>query len=165
MDQLNVMKTVKILVVEDSPSDVRLIREALRGAPMVVHITVARDGVEAMDYLHHCKNADSPLPDLILLDLNLPRKNGREVLMEVKSDPELKPIPVLVMTSSYDEDDIAQAYSLNANCYIRKPIDLIEYQRVVRAIEDFWFLTVTLPETYNGPLQAHPLAASGHRIH
>jgi CheY-like chemotaxis protein len=165
MDQLNVMKTVKILVVEDSPSDVRLIREALREAPMVVHITVARDGVEAMDYLHHCKTAYLPLPDLILLDLNLPRKNGREVLTEVKTDPELKQIPVLVMTSSYDEDDIAQAYSLNANCYIRKPNDLMEYQRVVRAIEDFWFLTVTLPETYNEPFPAQSLTPSGHLVH
>lgn len=165
MDQLNVMKTVKILVVEDSPSDVRLIREALREAPMVVHMTVARDGVEAMDYLQQCKKADSPLPDLVLLDLNLPRKNGREVLVEVKNDPVLKQMPVLIMTSSYDEEDIAQAYSLNANCYIRKPIDLLEYQRVVRAIEDFWFLTVTLPETYNAPVQAHSLASSGHRIH
>jgi CheY-like chemotaxis protein len=165
MDPMNVMKTVKILVVEDSPSDVRLIREALREAPMVVHMTVARDGVEATDYLYHCKKAHSALPDVILLDLNLPRKNGREVLMEVKGDPDLKQIPVLVMTSSYDEDDIAQAYSLNANCYIRKPIDLIEYQRVVRAIEDFWFLTVTLPETYGAPLQASVLGPSGHRIH
>jgi CheY-like chemotaxis protein len=165
MDQLNVMKTVKILVVEDSPSDVRLIREALRGSPMVIQITVARDGVEAMEYLHHCKKADSPLPELILLDLNLPRKNGREVLMEVKSDPQLKSVPVLIMSSSYDEDDIAQAYSLNANCYIRKPIDLVEYQRVVRAIEDFWFMTVTLPETFDGPLLAQSLAVVSHRVH
>ena len=143
------MKFLKILLVEDSPSDVRLIREALKETPVPVQITVAQDGVEAMDYLHSTEVGASVRPDLVLLDLNLPRKNGREVLAEVKSSPNLKQIPVLVMTSSRADEDIAQAYSLNANCYITKPGDLQEYINVVRAIEDFWFLTATLPEGVN----------------
>lgn len=140
------MKFLRILLVEDSPSDVRLIREALKETPVPVQMTVAQDGVEAMDYLHSTEMGHSARPDLVLLDLNLPRKNGREVLAEVKSSPTLKQIPVLVMTSSRADEDIAQAYSLNANCYITKPGDLQEYINVVRAIEDFWFLTATLPE-------------------
>lgn len=144
------MKSLKILLVEDSPSDVRLIREALKETPVPVQIAVARDGVEAMEHLHRSEAEGLNRPDLILLDLNLPRKNGREVLAEVKASPELKQIPVLVMTSSRADEDIAQAYSLNANCYITKPGDLQEYVNVVRAIEDFWFLTATLPETFRG---------------
>ena len=141
------MKFLRILLVEDSPSDVRLIREALKETPVPVQITVAQDGVEAMDYLHSTETGRPQRPDLVLLDLNLPRKNGREVLAEVKSSPGLKQIPVLVMTSSRADEDIAQAYSLNANCYIAKPGDLQEYMNVVRAIEDFWFMTATLPES------------------
>lgn len=141
------MKFLKILLVEDSPSDVRLIREALKETPVPVQISVAQDGVEAMDYLFSTQAGKADRPDLILLDLNLPRKNGREVLAEVKSSPGLKQIPVLVMTSSRADDDIAQAYALNANCYITKPSDLQEYISVVRAIEDFWFLTAILPES------------------
>ena len=151
MDTLRVLKSVRLLMVEDSPSDVRLIREALKETVNPVQIIVARDGVEATDYLRKCKTKEEAWPDLILLDLNLPRKNGREVLAEVKFDPQLKKIPVLIMTSSRDEDDITQAYSLNANCYIRKPSDLTEYVNVVRAIENFWFMTVTLPDAYNIP--------------
>jgi len=132
-------------VVEDSPSDVRLIREALKETSVPVHITVTRDGVEALDYLRQSDMGRVARPDLILLDLNLPRKNGREVLVEVKSSPTLKPIPVLVMTSSKADEDVAQAYMLNANCYITKPADLREYVDVVRSIEEFWFLTATLP--------------------
>ena len=141
------MKCLRILLVEDSPSDVRLIREALKETPVSVEITVAYDGVEAMNLLHLSEAGKAERPDLVLLDLNLPRKNGREVLAEVKSSPSLKQIPVLVMTSSRADEDIAQAYALNANCYITKPGDLGEYISVVRAIEDFWFLTATLPET------------------
>ena len=140
------MKFLRILLVEDSPSDVRLIREALKETPVPVQITVAQDGVEAMDYLRSTEVGSANRPDLVLLDLNLPRKNGREVLAEVKTSPGLKQIPVLVMTSSQADEDIAQAYALNANCYITKPGDLQEYISVVRAIEDFWFLTATLPE-------------------
>lgn len=151
MDQLKILRSVRILVVEDSPSDVRLIREALRESQLIVHLSVAKDGTDAMDYLQQCKAKKVFTPDLILLDLNLPHKSGREVLNEIKSDPELRKIPVLIMTSSHDEGDIAAAYDLNANCYIRKPSDLPEYEKVVRAIEDFWFMTVTLPEAYTVP--------------
>jgi chemotaxis family two-component system response regulator Rcp1 len=143
---------VRILIVEDSPSDVRLIREALRDSELIVRLSVCKDGMEAVEHLQQCKRDGTVLPDLILLDLNLPLKNGHEVLQEIKRDPELKKIPVLVLTSSIDENDLALAYDLNANCYIRKPADLPEYERVVRAIEDFWFATVTLPETYKIPV-------------
>lgn len=140
------MKPVNVLLVEDSPADVRLIREALKNATVPVRITVAQDGVEAMEYLHHSEQA-AVLPDLMLLDLNLPRKNGREVLAEVKASPYLKQIPVLVMTSSRSDDDINQAYALNANCYIAKPYDFQEYVDVVHSIEHFWLMTATLPDT------------------
>ncbi|MDQ2711810.1 MAG: response regulator [Acidobacteriota bacterium] len=143
------MKHLKILLVEDCPSDVRLIREALKGTPVSVELTVALDGVEAMEYLYQSEIGASARPDLILLDLNLPRKNGREVLAEVKASPKLKQIPVLVMTSSHADEDISQAYSLNANCYITKPGDLDDYVNVVRAIEEFWFLTATLPDAFS----------------
>ncbi len=142
------MNSLRILLVEDSPSDVRLIREALTQAPLEVQITLARDGVEAMDYLRQTEAGLVKRPDIILLDLNLPRKNGREVLAEVKTDPNLKQIPVLIMTSSKADEDIMQAYSLNANCYIAKPADLQEYVDVVRSIENFWLRTATLPDAY-----------------
>lgn len=144
------MKAVSVLVVEDSPADVRLIREALKDASVPVKITVAHDGIEAMTCLYEL-DAAATLPDLMLLDLNLPRKNGREVLAEVKTSPRLKQIPVLVMTSSRSDEDINQAYALNANCYIAKPYDFHEYVNVVRSIERFWFMTATLPETEMGP--------------
>lgn len=140
------MRAVNVLVVEDSPADVRLIREALKNATIPVQITVAHDGVEAMQYLHDSEQT-AALPDLMLLDLNLPRKNGREVLAEVKTSPQLKQIPVLVMTSSRSDDDVNQAYALNANCYIAKPYDFHEYLDVVHSIEHFWLLTATLPDT------------------
>lgn len=144
------MKRLEILLVEDSPSDVRLIREVLGETALHVAITVARDGVEAMDYLLRSEHGLATRPDLILLDLNLPRKNGREVLAEVKAAPKLKQIPVLVMTSSKADEDVAAAYSLNANCYITKPGDLAEYVKVVRAIENFWFFTAVLPDSLPG---------------
>ena len=144
-----VMKSLRILLVEDSPSDVRLIREALKEAAVPVQITVARDGVEATDLLQQVASGLANRPDLVLLDLNLPRKNGREVLAEVKGSAKLKQIPVLIMTSSKSDEDIAQAYELNANCYITKPADLAEYINVVRAIEEFWFFTVTLPDAFH----------------
>jgi CheY-like chemotaxis protein len=140
------MRPLRILLVEDSPSDVRLIKEAMRDTPVPVQITVAQDGVEATDYLSQVEEGSAVRPDLMLLDLNLPRKNGREVLADVKGRPALKQIPVLVMTSSQSDDDVEQAYSLNANCFITKPADLQHYQSVVRAIENFWFLTATLPD-------------------
>lgn len=145
------MKSLRILLVEDSPSDVRLVREALKKTAMPLQITVARDGLEAMEYLHQAAAGAGNCPDLVLLDLNLPRKNGREVLAEVKASPGLRQIPVIVMTSSRSEEDVEQAYSLNANCYIVKPADFREYEHVARAIEDFWFLTATLPDTFHFP--------------
>jgi two-component system, chemotaxis family, response regulator Rcp1 len=140
------MDALRILLVEDSPSDVRLIREALKETPLQVQITLARDGVEAMEYLRQSQSGLVNRPDIILLDLNLPRKNGREVLAEVKAAPGLKQIPVLIMTSSKADEDIKQAYSLNANCYIAKPGNLQDYVDVVRSIENFWFITATLPD-------------------
>jgi chemotaxis family two-component system response regulator Rcp1 len=132
--------------VEDSPSDVRLIREALKDATVPVQIMVARDGVEAIEHLKQSEIGQAVRPDLVLLDLNLPRKNGKEVLAEIKASPGLRQIPVLIMTSSRSDEDVAEAYSLNANCYITKPGDLREYVHVVRAIEDFWFCIATLPD-------------------
>lgn len=140
------MKSMRLLLVEDSPSDVRLIKEALKELGAPVQLNVARDGVEAMEYLRQAELGYVNRPDLILLDLNLPRKNGREVLSEVKNSYGLKHIPVVVMTSSRSDDDVAQCYALNANCYITKPIDLTDYINVVHAIEDFWFFTATLPD-------------------
>jgi chemotaxis family two-component system response regulator Rcp1 len=157
------MKSVRILLIEDSPSDVRLIREALKETPVPVQITVARDGLEATEYLQKVEAGTASRPDLVILDLNLPKKNGREVLAEVKNSPGLKSIPVLVMTSSRSDEDIAQAYQLNANCYITKPGDLNEYVNVVRAIEDFWFFTATLPDSFfQAPQIMH--SANGLRV-
>lgn len=151
MEAPKLTRSLLLFLVEDSLSDIRLMREALRDTELPVQLSVAHDGAEAVDLLESCKTGLAPLPDLILLDLNLPKKNGREVLMEIKNDALLKKIPVLVMTSSTDEDEISEVYNLNANCYIRKPSDLYEYEKVVRAIEDFWFLTVLLPDSHNTP--------------
>jgi chemotaxis family two-component system response regulator Rcp1 len=142
------MKRLEILLVEDCSSDVRLIREALKQTSVDVRLTVAYDGVEALEYLRGSERGVSPRPNLILLDLNLPRKNGREVLAEIKSSPKLKQIPVVVMTGSHADEDVAQAYALKANCYITKPGDLSEYLSVVRAIQEFWFFTATLPDSF-----------------
>lgn len=131
------MQSLRILLVEDNPSDVRLIREALKECTLPVEVTVARDGVEAMDYLHGVEGDGRKQPDVILLDLNLPKKNGREVLAEIKSAPRLKRIPVVVMTSSSAEDDISASYQLNAHSYITKPSSLDGYTDIVHAIENF----------------------------
>ena len=139
-------RRVEVLLVEDNPGDVRLTQEALKDGRVMVNLTVAADGVEAMEVLKRRGiHASTPRPDLILLDLNLPRKNGREVLEEIKADDELKRIPVIVMTTSKAEQDIHKAYNLNANCYVAKPVDLDEFLNVVRSIEDFWLTIVTLP--------------------
>lgn len=139
-------RPVEILLVEDNPGDVRLTREALKDGRVLVNLTVASDGVEAMEVLRaEGDHSNRRLPDLILLDLNLPRKNGREVLEEIKADDDLKRIPVIVMTTSKAEQDIHKAYTLNANCYVTKPVDLDEFLNVVRSIEDFWLTIVTLP--------------------
>ncbi len=137
---------VEILLVEDNPGDVRLTIEALKEAKVYNRLSVAGDGVEAMAFLRReGKYADSPRPDVILLDLNLPRKDGREVLAEVKTDPQFKNIPVVVLTTSRAEEDVLKAYELNANCYITKPVDFQQFLIVVRSIEDFWLTVVKLP--------------------
>ena len=139
---------VHILLVEDSPGDVRLTQEALRGAKIANQLHVVGDGEAAMAFLRkEGAYADRPRPGLIVLDLNLPRKDGREVLAELKDDPNLHTIPVIVLTTSAAEGDVLQSYELSVNCYITKPIDLNEFVRVVRSIENFWLSIVRLPPT------------------
>ena len=140
-------KPIEILLVEDNPGDVRLAVEALRDGKVANRLHIVEDGVEAMSFLRReGRYADVPRPDLILLDLNLPRKDGREVLAEIKQDADLKRIPVVILTSSAAEQDVVQAYNLYANCYITKPMDLDQFLKVVRSIEDFWLIVVTLPQ-------------------
>ena len=139
-------RPVDILLVEDNPGDVRLTKEALRDAKVLNEIYVARDGVEAMEFMHRKGAfANVPTPDLILLDLNLPRKDGREVLAEIKEDPKLKHIPVVVLTTSKADEDIIKTYNLHANAYITKPVDLNRFVEIMHAIEEFWFSIVKLP--------------------
>jgi chemotaxis family two-component system response regulator Rcp1 len=140
-------KPAEIVLVEDNAGDVRLIVEAFKENEFLNNLHVAKDGVEAMEFLHkEGKYANRLHPDLILLDLNLPKKDGREVLEEVKADPNLKRIPVIILTSSKAEADIFKTYDLHANCYITKPIDMDQFIKVVRSIEDFWLTIVKLPE-------------------
>jgi len=139
-------KPVEILLIEDNPGDVRLTQEAFKEGKVLNKLHVTRDGVEAMEFLRQKGNyAKSPRPDIILLDLNLPKKDGREVLAEIKADKDLKRIPVVILTVSQAEEDILKSYNLNANCYIIKPIDLEQFIRAVKLIEDFWLTIVTLP--------------------
>ena len=139
-------RPIEILLVEDSPGDVTLTIEALRDAKVANNLHVSRDGEEALRFLRNeGEFADKPRPDLILLDLNMPRKDGREVLADLKIDDELKRIPVVVLTTSQSEDDVAAAYNLSANCYVAKPVDLDQFLGVVRAIDDFWLSLVKLP--------------------
>jgi CheY-like chemotaxis protein len=135
---------IEILLVEDNPGDIRLTQEVFRDCKLLNHLSVARDGEEAIDLL---RRSDRPRPDLILLDLNLPRKDGREVLAEIKSDPDLKRIPVLILTSSSAERDIARGYDLHANCYLTKPVQLDMFIQVVNAIGDFWLMIAKLPRS------------------
>jgi chemotaxis family two-component system response regulator Rcp1 len=137
---------IEILLVEDNPGDVRLTIEALKEGKVANQINVAVDGIDAMAFLRReGKYENAPKPDLILLDLNLPKKNGREVLAEIKVDPHLKYIPVVILTSSQAEKDIVMTYNLHANCYIKKPVDFDQFINVVKSIEDFWFNVVKLP--------------------
>jgi len=139
-------ETVEVLLVEDNPGDVRLIQEAMTGSKIRTRLHVIEDGEQAMAYLRReASFASAVRPDLIVMDLNLPRKDGREVLAEIGADPALCAIPVVVLTSSAAERDIRRAYDLNANCYLTKPADLEEFTRVVQLIEDFWLSTVKLP--------------------
>ena len=138
--------TFHILLVEDNPADVRLTREVLSEGRLVNALHVVGDGEQAMDFLRQRhKHASSPRPHLILLDLNLPRKDGREVLAEIKSDPDLRLIPVVVLTTSRSDRDILESYKLHANCYITKPVDLIQFMDVLRSIEGFWLTVVQQP--------------------
>jgi len=140
-------RAVEILLVEDSPGDVRLTKEALREGKVRNNLHVVTDGVEALAFLRRAeKYAAVPRPDVILLDLNLPKKDGREVLAEIKADDDLRRIPVVILTTSQDERDVLRAYDLHANCYITKPVDLDQFIAVIRSIESFWLTIVTLPE-------------------
>lgn len=146
MDGKSLERGIEILLVEDNPGDVRLTREALKDGKILNNLNVVSDGVEAMAFLHReGKFADAPRPELILLDLNLPKKDGREVLAEIKSQPDLKRIPVVILTSSAAEQDIFKSYNLHANCYITKPVDLDQFIHVVKSIEQFWLTVVKLP--------------------
>jgi two-component system, chemotaxis family, response regulator Rcp1 len=137
---------IEVLLVEDSPGDVRLTREAFKDAKVHINLHVASDGAEAMDFLNRVgKYSDVPRPDLILLDLNLPKKDGREVLDEIKQSPALKSIPVVILTTSASEADILRSYRLHANCYITKPVGLEGFLEVVKSIDGFWLSVVKLP--------------------
>jgi len=141
------LRPAEILLVEDNLGDVRLIEEALKDSKLLNNLNVVSDGIYAMDFLHQRNGYEnSPTPDLILLDLNMPRKNGFEVLHEIKQDEKLKSIPVVIMTVSNDEKDILKSYNLHANCYITKPVDFMQFCEIVRHIENFWFSIVTLPK-------------------
>jgi CheY-like chemotaxis protein len=139
-------RPVEILLVEDSPTDVLLAAEALQEAKLINNLHVAKDGVAALEFLERKgPHANAPRPDLILLDLNLPRKDGRQVLAEIKANPVLKHIPVVVLTTSKAEEDVLESYGHHANCYITKPVDFAQFAAVVRQVESFWFAVVTLP--------------------
>lgn len=140
------MQPFEILLVEDNPGDVFLTQEAFREGRLAHRLSVVEDGEEALRFLRReGKHRDAPQPDLILMDLNLPKKDGRELLGEVKTDPELRQIPVIVLTTSGAEQDIARAYKLHANCYLTKPIQMDEFLRTIRSVEDFWLSVVRLP--------------------
>ncbi|MGE5197200.1 MAG: response regulator, partial [Deltaproteobacteria bacterium] len=135
----NFVKPIEILLVEDSPADVRLTKEALKEEKMLINLNVVGDGVEAMQFLRReGKFAKTARPDLILLDLNLPKKDGREVLKELKSDDDLKAIPTVILTVSKAEEDVLKTYNLHANCFITKPLDLNQFSHVVKSIREFW---------------------------
>ena len=137
---------IEILLVEDNPGDVELTREALHDSKVHMRLSVVNDGVEALAFLRReGPHADAPRPDLILLDLNLPKKDGRAVLADIKGDASLRHIPVVILTSSQAEQDILRAYDLHANCYVTKPVDLDQFITIVRSIEQFWFTIVKLP--------------------
>ena len=139
-------RPIEILLVEDNPADVRLTMEALKDSGFPAHVNVVRDGVEALDYLsRRGRFTQAPVPDLILLDLNLPRRTGREVLVDIKSTPELRRIPVMVLSTSRSEADIAFSYDHHANCYIHKPMEFESYFEVVRSLERFWCHIASLP--------------------
>lgn len=146
MDTTERSRVISILLVEDNPGDVRLTKEALKEGKVLNNLNVAVDGIDALEYLRReGKYADAAKPDLILLDLNMPRKDGREVLAEVKADPELRSIPIVVLTTSKAEEDVFKTYNLHANCYITKPVDLDQFIKVIKSINSFWLEIVLLP--------------------
>jgi two-component system, chemotaxis family, response regulator Rcp1 len=146
MTSENMGKVVDILLVEDNLGDARLAQEALLESKIKNNLHVANDGEEASDFLFRKgKHANAPHPDLILLDLNLPKKDGRELLAEIKNHPDLKRIPVVILTTSKAEEDIIKTYNLHANCYITKPLDLKQFMKVIKSIEEFWLTIVVLP--------------------
>jgi two-component system, chemotaxis family, response regulator Rcp1 len=139
--------SLELLLVEDSPGDVRLTREAFRAANIAIHMDVATDGVEAMAFLRHEQAyAAAPRPDLILLDLNMPGMDGREVLAQIKKDDRLRTIPIVILTTSDSEDDIAKSYQLHANCYLCKPVQLSAFEGLVKSLNDFWLTRARLPQ-------------------
>jgi len=140
-------RPIEILLVEDNPADVRLTVEILKETKVRNTLTIAGDGIEALDLLHRTgKYTQAVRPDLILLDLDLPKKDGKQVLAEIKADPVLKRIPVVILTSSKAEEDIVKSYNLYANCFVTKPVDLEQFVKVVKSIEDFWLTIVKLPQ-------------------
>lgn len=142
----HIPRNLQILLVEDNEGDVRLIKEAFNESKIEKSFSVAKDGEDALNFLYkRGQYAGSVRPDIILLDINLPRKNGFEVLEQIKKDPDLRKIPVIMLSSSSSEDHIHKSYELNANCYVTKPVDFDEYTQVVRTIEDFWFDKAKLP--------------------
>jgi CheY-like chemotaxis protein len=146
VNNLSAVMPIEVLLVEDNPGDALLTRIALEDSKISVHLNVVEDGVEAMAFLRkQDKYAKVPHPDIVLLDLNLPKKDGREVLAEIKNDENLKRIPVVILTTSQAEEDILKAYNLAANCYITKPVDFDQFVRIIRSIENFWFAIVKLP--------------------
>ena len=139
-------RMIELLLVDDDLEDIRLMVQALKQTKVHTSLSIARDGVEALAFLRRQGPfTAAPRPDIIFLDLNMPRKDGREVLNEIKQDPDLKNIPVVVLTTSADEEDVLRSYDLHANCYVTKPVDLQQFMKVVRSIEDFWFTVVKLP--------------------
>ena len=146
MTGLEALRPIEILMVEDNPGDVRLTRGALKGGKVLNQLHVVEDGVAALDFLYRrAPHQNAIRPDLILLDLNLPKMDGRQVLATIKSDDSLKLIPVVVLTTSQAEEDVLRAYRLSANCYVTKPVDLHQFNRIVQAIEQFWLTVVSLP--------------------
>lgn len=142
----NESRQIEILLVEDNPGDVRLTQEAMRAAKMTNVLHVVEDGEQAMEFLRRrSRFKNAPRPDLILLDLNLPKKDGRSVLAECKGDPDLKRIPVVVLTTSRSEEDVLQAYDMHANAFVTKPVNLEQFMRIVALIDEFWLKVVTLP--------------------
>ncbi len=151
MNEMNDSKHINVLLVEDSPGDVRLTKDAFREANGSIRLHVAVDGVEAMAFLkQEGAHVDAPRPDIILLDLNLPKMDGREVLVHIKDDDNLKTIPTVILTTSNDEADILKSYQLQANCYLTKPVQLVAFESLVKSINDFWLTKAQLPSPQKG---------------